>query len=72
MERTIEGWDRSEWDAWQAKLEELSVEQLARLTKDVGISFGDKKPTAKEAYILVLDEADPNLLKQKYDAVRRA
>jgi hypothetical protein len=59
MEKTFEGWDKKVWSEWLAKLELLSLDQL-----------GERQPTEKQAYILILDEADPVLLREKYDMIR--
>jgi hypothetical protein len=70
MEKTFEGWDKKVWSEWLAKLELLSLDQLVELTLAVGIRFGERQPTEKQAYILILDEADPVLLREKYDMIR--
>lgn len=69
MAETFEGWDEEEWHEWVVKLDKLSLEQLKSLAAAVGISFGDRQPESKDAYILVLDEADPKLLEEKYNSV---
>lgn len=66
MTKTFEGWDEDVWAEWKLKLELLSLEQLDSLAEAVGISFGERKPTAKKEYILVLDEADPDVLEREY------
>jgi hypothetical protein len=69
MENTFEGWDKAEWAEWVRKLELLSLEQLATLSQAVGISFGDHEPTDKQAFILVLDEVDPDTLELEYKKI---
>jgi Fe-S cluster assembly ATPase SufC len=70
-------WEPGEWDEFRKKLEELSLEDLRELTTKVGIKFAGgneniidtKNLTAKEQFILVLDEADKDELMKEYEKI---
>lgn len=69
MAKTFEGWDEEVWAEWVIKLRGLSIEQLDKLADATGVSFVERKPIDKEAYILVLDEADQAVLELEYQKV---
>jgi len=71
-------WNFDEWKKMVKNLRKLDVEQLRKLTTRVGIKFeggnitvqDTEKATAKEQFILVLDEVPKNILIQEYKNVK--
>lgn len=67
-------WKSEEWDKMREKLDKLSLEELRNLATQVGIEFeggneniaDTKNLTAKEQFLLVLDEADKEELFREY------
>ncbi len=70
-------WKPGEWNEFRKKLDNLSLEELRELTTKVGIEFtggnenvvDTRNLTAKEQFILVLDEADKKELFREYKAI---
>lgn len=70
-------WKSREWDKFRKKLDNLSLGELRELTTKVGIEFtggnenvvDNRNLTAKEQFILVLDEADKEKLFREYEYI---
>lgn len=76
-EKILAQWTPEEWEKMREKLELLSLEEIRELTARVGIEFTGgnesirdrKEATAKEQFILVLDEADKDELISEYKKI---
>lgn len=70
-------WKPEEWEKFRAKLETLSLDQLRNLATRVGMKFSGgnenvsdrKQMTAREQFIMVLDEVDREKLQAEYDKI---
>lgn len=73
-------WPPKEWEGMRNKLEKLTLKDLANLTTRVGIEFSEgnksvknnRNITAKEQFILVLDEADKKKLILEYKKILKS
>ena len=72
-------WEEKEWNKMKEKLEKLSEKDLEILVSKLGIKFEggvksvEDRPglSRREQLILVLDEADKDELKRKYEKINR-
>lgn len=64
-------WAPGEWNDVRERLESLTIVQLRKVTKEVGIEFegGTDRITDKEELVRVLDEADKEDLSKSYEAI---
>ena len=61
-------WSKSEWEAMQSKLGELSLAELQTLADEVGIRFerGNESVQEKEQFVNALDECSREELVREY------
>ncbi len=69
--KILSAFEPTEWDHMAGKLDMLSLDELRKLTTQVGIEFSDGNANIidKQEFISVLDEADQNELKAVYEAI---
>jgi|GEM_PF-5199772 len=69
MDKTLDGWDKLEWEAMKARLRKLSLEQLRAISNKAGIIFtgGNDVIRSKESFISVLDEISKEKLEKLLD-----
>lgn len=73
-------WSFIEWEKMRERLEKLSLDQLRLLATRTGIEFEGGNETvkdreqisAKEQFLMVLDEADREKLQAEYDKITKA
>ncbi|HZX01036.1 MAG TPA: hypothetical protein VFE87_01420 [Candidatus Paceibacterota bacterium] len=70
-------WRPEEWKEFRKNLEDLSLEEIRQLADEVGIAFSggndsitdSRNFSAKEQFILVMDEVDKAKLVREYEAL---
>jgi hypothetical protein len=74
MEKSNTSWTKKEWKDMRGKLEKLSIEDIRLLAEKVGVKFNggnvsisdNRHVSAKEQFILVLDEVPKDILLKEY------
>lgn len=74
MEKLNNQWGQEEWKEMRDKLEKLSLDEILLIANNAGVRFeggnenifDTNKMTAKEQFILVLDEVPKAILVKEY------